>query len=130
MVMPFDPTASVPLCLVVVSNPEMNEQELYDIAYYELRNKLQSIQGVIAPAVYGGKLRRVTLAGGSVQTIADAPNGRGGAWHPDGTILFTPDGGDALYAVPASGGEPVAVTQLKEDEFSHRFPHFVGVCLV
>ena len=59
MVMPFDPTASVPLCLVVVSNPQMNEQELYDIAYYELRNKLQSIQGVIAPAVYGGKLRRV-----------------------------------------------------------------------
>ncbi|MDE0863102.1 MAG: efflux RND transporter permease subunit [Rubripirellula sp.] len=59
MVMPFDPTASVPLCLVVVSNPEMNEQELYDIAYYELRNKLQSISGVIAPAVYGGKLRRI-----------------------------------------------------------------------
>ena len=59
MVMPFDPTASVPLCLVVVSNPRMSEQELYDIAYYELRNKLQSIQGVIAPAVYGGKLRRV-----------------------------------------------------------------------
>jgi multidrug efflux pump subunit AcrB len=59
MVMPFDPTASVPLCLVVVSNPEMDEQELYDIAYYELRNKLQSIRGVIAPAVYGGKLRRI-----------------------------------------------------------------------
>ena len=59
MVMPFDPTASVPLCLVVVSNDQMNEQELYDIAYYELRNKLQSIQGVIAPAVYGGKLRRI-----------------------------------------------------------------------
>ncbi len=59
MVMPFDPTASVPLCLVVVSNPEMDEQELYDIAYYELRNKLQSISGVIAPAVYGGKLRRI-----------------------------------------------------------------------
>ena len=59
MVMPFDPTASVPLCLVVVANPAMNESELYDIAYYELRNKLQSIQGVIAPAVYGGKLRRI-----------------------------------------------------------------------
>jgi len=59
MVMPFDPTASVPLCLVVVDNPQMDEQELYDIAYYELRNKLQSIQGVIAPAVYGGKLRRI-----------------------------------------------------------------------
>ncbi|MCH7989484.1 MAG: efflux RND transporter permease subunit, partial [Planctomycetes bacterium] len=59
MVMPFDPTASVPLCLVSVSSTEMNEKELYDIAYFELRNRLQSIQGVIAPAVYGGKLRRI-----------------------------------------------------------------------
>jgi len=59
MVMPFDPTASVPLCLVSVSSPEMNEKELYDIAYFELRNRLQAIQGVIAPAVYGGKLRRI-----------------------------------------------------------------------
>ncbi|MEE8170515.1 MAG: efflux RND transporter permease subunit, partial [Phycisphaerae bacterium] len=59
MVMPFDPTASVPLCLVSVSSPTMTEKELYDVAYYELRNRLQSIQGVIAPAVYGGVLRRI-----------------------------------------------------------------------
>ncbi|MFQ5463308.1 MAG: efflux RND transporter permease subunit [Phycisphaerae bacterium] len=59
MVMPFDPTASVPLCLVSVSSPTMSEKELYDVAYYELRNKLQAISGVIAPAVYGGVLRRV-----------------------------------------------------------------------
>ncbi len=59
MIMPFDPTASVPLCLVSVSSPEMNEKELYDIAYYDLRNQLQAIQGVIAPAVYGGKLKRI-----------------------------------------------------------------------
>jgi len=59
MVMPFDPTASVPLCLVSVSSSEMTEKELYDIAYFELRNRLQAIQGVIAPAVYGGKLRRI-----------------------------------------------------------------------
>lgn len=59
MVMPFDPTASLPLCLVSVSSPTMNEKELYDIAYFELRNRLQSIPGVIAPAVYGGKLRRI-----------------------------------------------------------------------
>jgi multidrug efflux pump subunit AcrB len=59
MVMPFDPTASVPLALVAVSSETMNEQELYDVAYFELRNRLQSIEGVIAPAVYGGKLRRI-----------------------------------------------------------------------
>jgi len=59
MVMPFDPTASVPLCLVSVSSPVMSEKDLYDVAYRELRNRLQSIQGVIAPAVYGGVLRRI-----------------------------------------------------------------------
>ncbi|MEE9383875.1 MAG: efflux RND transporter permease subunit [Nannocystaceae bacterium] len=59
MVMPFDPTASVPLCLVTVSSETMSEKELYDVAYFELRNRLQSISGVIAPAVYGGKLRRI-----------------------------------------------------------------------
>ncbi len=59
MVMPFDPTAAIPLCLVAVSSPTMNEQALYDLAYFELRNRLQSIRGVIAPAVYGGVLRRI-----------------------------------------------------------------------
>ncbi len=47
MVMPFDPTASVPLCLVSVSSETMSEQQLYDVAYYELRNRLQSIRGVV-----------------------------------------------------------------------------------
>ena len=60
MIMPFDPTASIPLCLVSVSgNASMTEKDLYDVAYFELRNRLQSIRGVIAPAVYGGTLRRI-----------------------------------------------------------------------
>ena len=59
MVMPFDPTATIPLALITVSSPTADETRLYDIAYYDLRNKLQSISGVIAPAVYGGKLRRI-----------------------------------------------------------------------
>lgn len=68
MVMPFDPTASLPLCLISVSSsrPVQSEEdvrrlekELYDVAYFELRNRLQSIRGVIAPAVYGGRLRRI-----------------------------------------------------------------------
>ncbi len=59
MVMPFDPTASIPLCLIGVSSPTFDETKLYDVAYFELRNRLQGISGVIAPAVYGGKLRRI-----------------------------------------------------------------------
>jgi CzcA family heavy metal efflux pump len=59
MVMPFDPTATVPLCLVSISSATHDETALYDIAYFQLRNKLQGIPGVVAPAVYGGKLRRI-----------------------------------------------------------------------
>jgi CzcA family heavy metal efflux pump len=59
MVMPFDPTATIPLALLTVSSPKYNETKLYDIAYFDLRNRLQGIPGVIAPAVYGGKLRRI-----------------------------------------------------------------------
>lgn len=59
MVMPFDPTATLPLSLITVSSSEYDETKLYDIAYFDLRNRLQGIPGVIAPAVYGGKLRRI-----------------------------------------------------------------------
>src|SRR3972149_5981924 len=59
MVMPFDPTATIPLCLLTVFSETHDEKTLYDIAYFELRNRLQGITGVIAPAVYGGKLRRI-----------------------------------------------------------------------
>jgi len=61
MVMPFDPTASVPLCLVSVSSPSMDEKQLYDIAYFELRNRLQSIQGVIAPAELDAEIKHTWL---------------------------------------------------------------------
>ena len=57
--MPFDPTATIPLCLISVSSPQFDETKLYDVAYFDLRNRLQSITGVIAPAVYGGRLRRI-----------------------------------------------------------------------
>jgi hypothetical protein len=59
MVMPFDPTATIPLALISVSSPTFDETKLYDVAYFDLRNRLQGIGGVIAPAVYGGKLRRI-----------------------------------------------------------------------
>jgi len=61
MVMPFDPTATVPLALVSVSSPTLDETKLYDVAYYSIRNQLSGIGGVIAPAVYGGRIRRILV---------------------------------------------------------------------
>ncbi len=51
-----------------------------------------------------GKLRIIDASGGAVQTLADAPQPRGGAWGPDGTILYTPDSLSAMFRIPAAGG--------------------------
>ncbi len=61
MVMPFDPTAAQPLALLALSSDTLDETTLYDIAYFEIRNLLSGTPGVIAPAVYGGKLRRILI---------------------------------------------------------------------
>jgi eukaryotic-like serine/threonine-protein kinase len=76
-----------------------------------------------------GKLKKLSLAGGPVQTLCEAPTGRGGTWNKDGVILFTPSGllGVGLYRISASGGTPSQVTvpdkNLNED--SNRWPLFL-----
>jgi serine/threonine protein kinase len=76
-----------------------------------------------------GKLKKLSLAGGPVQTLCDAQTGRGGTWNKDGVIIFTPSGhlGVGLYRISASGGTPTQITvpdkNLNED--SHRWPQFL-----
>ncbi|MEO6260839.1 MAG: protein kinase, partial [Thermoanaerobaculia bacterium] len=70
----------------------------------------------------GGKLKKIDANGGPPQTLCDAGNGRGGSWGRDGTIVFAPTDRDPLSRVPSSGGQATAVTQLSNEEFSHRFP--------
>jgi multidrug efflux pump subunit AcrB len=61
LVMLFDPTATMPLCILRVYGDKFGEKELYDVAYFSIRNQLSGLPGVIAPAVFGGKLRRILL---------------------------------------------------------------------
>src|SRR5713226_1950217 len=59
MVMLFDPTAPMPTALLAASSDVLDEKESYDLAYFNVRNMLSGSPGVIAPAVFGGKLRRI-----------------------------------------------------------------------
>ena len=63
----------------------------------------------------------------TAQILADAPDGRGGAWSPDNVIIFAPNIEDGLYRVPAAGGEVVPFTRLDRAGFenSHRWPQFL-----
>ncbi len=74
-----------------------------------------------------GKLKRIDVSGESAQVLCDAPNGRGGAWNREGTILFSPDGNAGLYRVSSVGGMPIEVTKPDASrlETSHRWPVFL-----
>jgi serine/threonine protein kinase len=70
-----------------------------------------------------GKLKRIDIGGGSPQVLADAVP-RGGAWSPDGVILFSRSTTSPLFRVKASGGDATPVTTL-DRQSSHRFPQFL-----
>jgi serine/threonine-protein kinase len=53
-----------------------------------------------------GALKRVSLDGGEVMTIASAAGGFGGTWLEDGTIVFAPEATGGLMRVPDAGGTP------------------------
>ena len=74
-----------------------------------------------------GKLKKVDVSGGQVQVLCDAPNGRGGAWNREGTIIFSPDALGALFRVPSSGGSPAELTKVDtaRAEVGHRWPEFL-----
>jgi serine/threonine protein kinase len=74
-----------------------------------------------------GKLKKTEAAGGPVLTICEAPQGRGGTWSVEGTILFAPGGPVGLTRVSASGGTPVVVTEVEESAGTrtHRWPQFL-----
>jgi eukaryotic-like serine/threonine-protein kinase len=76
----------------------------------------------------GGKLMRVAVAGGVPVEICDAPDGKGGAWSPTGTIVFSPNIIFAgLNRVSADGGavQPATLVDLDRGENSHRWPVFL-----
>ena len=73
------------------------------------------------------KLKKVPAAGGSVFSVCDAPNAKGGAWSPDDVLLYSPSFSAAIFRVSATGGSPVPATKIDTaaKEASHRFPQFL-----
>jgi len=74
-----------------------------------------------------GKLKKIEAAGGPAQAICDAPDGRGGSWNREDTIIFASVYNGPLYKVSAAGGTAVQLTELdsKLHETTHRWPQFL-----
>ena len=73
--------------------------------------------------VAGGAIRRIAIDGTPSQLVTATDDFNGAQWTPDGTILYGRARG-GLLKVPASGGAPVAVTELDatRDETGHMSP--------
>jgi Tol biopolymer transport system component len=71
------------------------------------------------------KLMKMQLNGGPPIPICPAPQGRGGAWNEDNTIVFAPSATGGLQKVGSGGGTPVPVTTPDKTEVGHRFPWFL-----
>src|SRR5689334_19333095 len=61
VVMPFDPTGTLPLGILTVSNPNLNEARVIDVARIDVRNMLGAVAGSVAPVVVVGQDRAVLV---------------------------------------------------------------------
>ncbi len=61
VVLPFDPTATMPLGVLTVSNPGLDEAHVKDVGRIWVRNKLGSVPGCVAPVAVGGKDRTILI---------------------------------------------------------------------
>ncbi len=59
--LPYDPTGTLPLGILTVSNPGLSETGVKDVARIEVRNLLGTVPGVVAPVAVGGKDRTILV---------------------------------------------------------------------
>jgi len=74
-----------------------------------------------------GKLKKFPVTGGTVQVLCDAPEGRGGSWNEQGTIIFAPRIAGSLQSVSDGGGTPVEITKADSSGrgYTDRDPYFL-----
>jgi multidrug efflux pump subunit AcrB len=61
VVLPFDPTGTMPLGILIVKNDQLNEADIKDLGRIDVRNMLGGVRGAVAPVVIGGKDRTILV---------------------------------------------------------------------
>jgi serine/threonine protein kinase len=71
-----------------------------------------------------GKLKKIPVAGGPVQVLADVADAFGGSWGADGSIIFGKLS-SAIFRVSSGGGAVTSVTKVDSIQKAHRWPQFL-----
>jgi serine/threonine protein kinase len=86
-----------------------------------------SYDGQLLAFAADGKLKKISIAGGTPAILADgvASESGGGTWNADGAILFSKELFGPIYRVNARGGDVITATKMKSGEISHGEPYFL-----
>jgi serine/threonine-protein kinase len=69
-----------------------------------------------------GKLKKISVEGGTLVVLCDATNPRGGSWGEDGNIVAALTQVSPLSRLPEAGGIPQLLTKLTDGAITHRWP--------
>ncbi len=73
-----------------------------------------------------GKMLKIAVAGGALQTLAPVLAARGGSWGSQNVIVYSPDPASGLWRINADGSGMEQVTRLGDKEQgTHRWPVFL-----
>ncbi len=74
-----------------------------------------------------GRLKKISIRGGTPITLTEVTGYRGGDWGDDGTIVFPAEFTTALSRIPASGGtaQPLTHFDTQRGEVTHRWPQLL-----
>jgi DNA-binding winged helix-turn-helix (wHTH) protein/Tol biopolymer transport system component len=78
--------------------------------------------------VANGRLQKISIAGGTPQTLCDGAGPYGGDWGPDGVIVFSRGAESGLSLVQASGTSPpqkLTTPNGRKNELGHQWPMFL-----
>src|ERR1700684_2272298 len=73
VVLKFD-ASSLPVCLITLKGPGLNEIQLHDLGQYNVRNQIANVPGASVPQPFGGRYRQVQFYVDPVKLEAAQPS--------------------------------------------------------
>ncbi len=72
-----------------------------------------------------GKVKKVSVSGGTTLLVGEAASPNGASWGSQGTIALSPTNVSPILQVPDAGGAATSISRFEKRENSHRWPQFL-----